>query len=154
MADSIRKRVVAAYIARLETITTGNGYRTDLGLKITQWRTTDWQESELISGPGADVRDKEDPPTVKGRSHRYKLEIETDARMLGSTMKDVAHDILADILDAIATDLGFGGLVQMVEIGDSDVDFDQKNRKLGTTQLTVTLSYVTNLFSPDVLARQ
>lgn len=55
MADSVRSKIVAAVMARMQTITTGNGYQTDIGDNVNDWRTQ-YQEDEL---PAVSVCDLE-----------------------------------------------------------------------------------------------
>lgn len=46
MADSKRQKIVDAIIARMETILTANGYDTDLGTQVADWRLN-WQDDDL-----------------------------------------------------------------------------------------------------------
>lgn len=46
MPDSKRQRLVAAIVARMQTILTVNGYATNIGRTVEDWRTN-WQQDEL-----------------------------------------------------------------------------------------------------------
>lgn len=153
MPDSIRQQIMDALVVRLRTILTADGYETNLGLNITEWRTTDVQVSELTSNPVADVRDVSESVVISGGNEIHSLEVEITAYVLGSTMQTGTRDVIADIDAAIGTDPTFDGLVQKLPpVGNESVRTEQKDRKVGSVDINLTLDYVTGRFSPFALA--
>ena len=56
MADSKRQKLVDAIVARMQTILTANGYETDLGTNVADWRLN-WQDDDLGSTGAISVCD-------------------------------------------------------------------------------------------------
>src|SRR4051812_1029629 len=57
--DSKRQRIIDAIIARMQGISIGTGYKTDLGAHVEDWQTN-WSEDDL---PGLSVCDLINGPT-------------------------------------------------------------------------------------------
>jgi hypothetical protein len=150
MADSIRQQIVSAFKTRIQTIKISNGYETNIGNNIFEWKTTDFQESEL---PGADIRDTGEEVEVRGGNHIYTLTIELEAKITGATMATQARDIIADCMKAIGVDPRLGGLVQETKpVNNESLGFEQKDKKIGSLTMKFTLTYITRAFSPYTLA--
>ena len=153
MALSVRQQIVDALIALLRTITTINGYETDLGLNITEWRTEDWQESEL---PGCDVRDPGEETEVKGQHHYNIISIELEAKVQSSTAPSVVRDIIADINKAIGTvtkTSTLGLLVtQISPVENESIDFEKKDKSFGGALMKIDISYRIKAFQPYAVA--
>ncbi len=49
MADSKRQQIISAIKTGLQSITIANGYETDLGSSIYEWRLAEYQSMELPS---------------------------------------------------------------------------------------------------------
>lgn len=150
MADSIRQQIVDAILTRMQTILIVNGYETDLGNNVFEWRTTDLQESEL---PGLIVRDVSEDVAVRGGNHVCTLNIEVEAKASGTTSATVIRDIIADITKAIGTDINFSNLVQETEpVENESLGFEQKDKKFSGATMRFNCVYVTNAFDPYNLA--
>jgi hypothetical protein len=153
--DSIRQQIVDALVTRLEGILVNKGYETDLGLNIFEWRTTDFQESEL---PGCVVRDPDEETEVKGQYHYNKLNIEIEAKTKNSpvtalTTARESRKVIADITRAIGTDPTFGGLAIMTDPVDNEsLDMEQKDRQFGSILMKLNILYRTKMFQPFSVA--
>ncbi len=150
MASSVRQLIVDALIARLQTITTINGYETELGSNITEWRTEEWQESDL---PGCDVRDPDESTEVKGQHHYNTINFEIEAKVQSATAPDVVRDVIADINKAIGTDPTFGGLAYNVTpVENESIDFEKKDKSFGGVTMKLEISYRIKAFQPYAVA--
>jgi DNA replication initiation complex subunit (GINS family) len=153
MADSVRQQIVDAFIALLTTITTVNEYETNLGLNITEWRTEDWQESDL---PGCDVRDPDETTEVKGQHHYNTVSIELEAKVKNTAAPGVVRDVIADINKAIGTVAktdALGSLVtQISPVENESIDFEKKDRSFGGVLMKLNISYRIKAFKPYTVA--
>ncbi len=150
MPSSVRQQIVDAFITRMRTIKTINGYETELGSNVTEWRATEWQESEL---PGCDVRDTGESTEVKGQYHYNTVSIELEAKVQSATAPDVVRDVIADINKAIGTDPSFGGLAYNVTpVENESIDFEKKDKSFGGVLMKLDISYRIKAFKPYTVA--
>ncbi|GAF85152.1 unnamed protein product [marine sediment metagenome] len=146
MPDSVRQQIINAFKTRLGTVLIAGGYETDLGSNVFEWKTAEWQESEM---PGVDVRDPSEAGVIRGGDHEFALSIELEVKVTGTTSPSQVRDIIGDIITAIGTDPGFGGLVQGFEpVQNPSMGFDQKDKTFGSILLNFDLRYLTKAFTP------
>lgn len=118
--DSKRQQIIDAIDARLKTIKTVNGYETDAGNNVFEWRATPLQDSEL---PALLFRDTTSPVDDETYSmHLHTLSVEITLVASGATSADIIRKMLADIQKAIGTDATWSGiaadtLLRTVDIG-------------------------------------
>lgn len=153
MADSVRQQIVEALKALLQTIRTINGYETELGANVSEWRTTEWQESEL---PGCDIRDPSEATEVKGQYHYNTLDIEIEAKIKGSTVTTEVRNVIAEITKALGTvtrTSTLGLLVtQISPVDNESLDMEQKDRKFSSTLMRFNILYRIKAFKPYSVA--
>jgi hypothetical protein len=151
MADSKRQQIVSAIKTRLQGITVANGYETDLGNAIYEWRLSAYQSTEL---PGADLRDTTETVGVTVGSHEHKMTAEV--KVLGST-SSLPADIrkrLADVVKAAGTDLTWGGLAEDTAAAGQDLIEAEVNItgtglvKVCAASVRFEVSYTTAPFNP------
>ncbi len=149
MAESIRQQIMSALKTRMQTITTGNGYVTNIGSNVFEWRTTDFQVSEL---PAMDIRDTGEEVEVRGGNHIYTLTVEIESKVSGATSGADMRDIMADIIKAIGTDTGFSNLVQDTKpVQNESTGLGQNDKKIGSILMTFEMRYLTKAFTPFTL---
>ncbi len=137
---------MTALITRLQTITVSNGYETDIGSSVYEWRVMNFEETEL---PAMDVRDKGETVEVRGGNHDYTLSIEIETRVSGSTAATTMRDIIADVMKAIGTDSSFNSLVQNTKpVQNEIVEIDQKDKRISSVLQTFEVKYLTKAFKP------
>lgn len=153
MADSKRQQIMNAIKTRLQSISVANGYETDLGNCIYEWKLSVYQSTEL---PGADLRDTTE--TVVNTIELHQHDMTVDVKILGNTTS-LAADIrkrLADVVKAVKTDLTWGGLAEnTVIIGEDLIEAEISIAGTGTVKVNgasarFTVSYITALFDPYV----
>lgn len=109
MADSKRQKIVDAIVARMATILTANGYDTDLGTLVEDWRIH-WQDEDLGSTGAISVCDlpAEAAPT-EGRANPQNtiwlmpVQIRFQFRRT-DTIAELVRKGIRDINAAIRTD--------------------------------------------------
>lgn len=153
MASSVRQQIVDALVALLRTVKTINGYETELGSNVTEWRTTEWQESEL---PGCDVRDTGEETEAKGQYHYNTVHAELEAKVQDASAPGVVRNVIADINKAIGTVTktdALGSLVtQISPVENESIDFEKKDRSFGGVLMKIDISYRIKAFKPYTVA--
>lgn len=145
MATSVRESIVASIITRLQTITTINGYETNLGSNVFDWKVIDVQESDL---PCVTVKDTSEDVEVRGRNHLCRLQIELEAKAAGVD-KSIPRKVLADVQKAIGVDPNFDNQVTSTEpVENETLDFEQQNKVFSSIIMKFVVNYATLAFQP------
>jgi len=140
MADSIRQQIMAAFITRMKTITTANGYTINLGTDVREWRAASIEASEL---PFMVVRDVTDtmPEVSTGGRRDHQLEVEIDVLFASSTSVKDARNIVADIAAAIGTDETFGSLAYNTDLVSASLELEQTDKIYTGAQVALVIMY-------------
>ncbi len=108
MADTKRQQIVDAVKARLQTILTAGGYRTDAGGNVSEWRASDWGQNE---DPGLILRDEDWDSSAIGPGYQdHDLHLSVECVAVGTGTAATVRQMAADVLQAAAVDDTFGGL--------------------------------------------
>lgn len=140
MAESIRQRIIDAVRARLATIRTANGYKTDIGRNVREWQTTPLPVDEL---PAVCFRDPDNGIaewTMRERDNRVALMIEAAGKDVApATVRAYAEDLYR----AIGIDETWGGLALVTEpLGDT-IDLRTEGEDIGRATVRISIEYQT-----------
>lgn len=144
-ATTVRQQIVTAIDTRLHGILTANGYRTNLGSNVYTWKTEPFTASQI---PGADIQDgAEDTVFITCGEHLHRLTV--NVRVVSTTEADVRKAI-ADVVQAVGTDVEFSGLAQDTGIDtDGSVGQDQRGETLMYAgRVTLIVEYTSDPFTP------
>lgn len=142
----IRDQVVAAVVAQLQTINTGNGYLTDLAAEdVYEWRGWAFEPDET---PALIVRDTTDTPApLAYDTWQHALTIEIEAVAVApvgqSTAAATLRNLLADILKAVQADETWGDLAENTVVTEIDLQKEEGTRDLGAAVVTLAIQYET-----------
>jgi hypothetical protein len=146
MPDSRRQQIIDQIKTLLATVTIANGFKTNLGANVFEWKGIDFQESEI---PGVDVRDPSEDVETKGGRHFYTLTIEIEAKVSASATTDEAREVLADIQTLMGSNQNLGGLAHLVRpVQNELLDFEKMNNKFGSVAMRFEIQYATKAFQP------
>lgn len=145
MADSKRQQIVNAIKARLEGISTGASYETNLGASVHEWRDTALQESEC---PGAIFRDTVDPEELTFGEHVHTLALEVELFALGADAPTTLRKMIADVVKAFGTDRKLGGLAQDMMHRADLLATERESRRLAGAVVRFDVIYTTGQFDP------
>lgn len=146
MAISIRQQIVTGLLVRLRTILVSNGYETNLGSNIFEWKTTDFQPSEM---PGAAVRDvPEGPPVVRGDIHMHVLGFSVEIKVSDADPATVLRAAVADVEKAVGLSPKFSTFLVLNPVSNPDFDVEQNDSKLGSATVEFSVVYQTPAFAP------
>lgn len=140
-----RQQVVEALDTLLKTILTTNGYETDLGNNVFEWRATPLAEDET---PGIIWRDTADTIDLTIGENQHNLNFEILLFAQGTTAPSTIRKMIADVVKAIGSDLTLGGLVEDIKQNSENIGTDQAERFNAVAMLTFTVIYTTEPFNP------
>ena len=123
MAKSIRQSIVESIIARLQTITVANGYETNLGSNVFDWKLSAVQEGSL---PCVALRDTNETIERRGGNHLHTLSNELEAKADGSDSQVYNTD----------------------PVENEQLDFEAENKEFSTINMTFSVKYSTLAFQP------
>lgn len=135
-----------AFLSALATIKKTNGYETDVGLNIYEWREEpfDASFSEAIN-----VRELE---VVLGRTHDgddHVLNVELEVHTTGPNAIRTYRAIKGDVMELIRNNIDWGGLasdtkMQNEEIGESA----KEENRIGNFLIPVQIEFTTEYMNP------
>ena len=139
---SDRQEIVDAIKNRLSSIRTANGYGTELGLHVFEWKVTVFADSEL---PGVAFRDTEQ--TVAELTGGYRNNSLTIEFILGAatgaSTPGIVRQAIADVLRCIDSDPTWGGLAWDTAIQTDEMFMDHDGKLTGLAKVTAVVKYQT-----------
>lgn len=143
-----RAAIVEQVKSRFSGIRITNGYRTDIGTHVYEWKTTPFYEEEL---PGINIRDFQEVQTqqVSNRHHR-ELQMEVDIALSGTLADEQIREAIGDIESAIGVDRRWGTLAFNTDLVDNQMDVVQDDIILGVGRVRFNITYRTESLNPDL----
>lgn len=142
MSQSKRELIFAEVKARFASITQANGYRTDIGLKLTEWQRTPKEVDQL---PGVDVRDEVEETVIETKAsgvYERGLMITAIAETLEpDATASEARKCLADMIAAVGVDPTWGGLARRTLPVEDEVLVDEAGQRIGGARLMFRVEY-------------
>tara|TARA_R110000822_G_scaffold144541_5_gene283212 strand:- start:1037 stop:1525 length:489 start_codon:yes stop_codon:yes gene_type:complete len=157
MADDIRQKIMDEVVVRFTTITTANGYETNIGSSVSLWR--DLKSTPLV-GDEPDAVNIMDVTTLTDKSNQpvgtalHTMEIRAEAATQDTSMArdKKVRKMLADMVKAIGTDrkwtVSGTTLAWDTSIESSEIDVEQGGEIVGQCQLVFNILYRTLDFDP------
>lgn len=106
---TIRQQIVTAVAARLATILTANGYQTDLGENVFQFKPEPWTTTEM---PGTDLREEVTDDTLSFGLEIHTMKVICRCMVTGAASNEDVRKVHGDITTMVGTDPTWGGLAQ------------------------------------------
>lgn len=154
MANSIRQTVIDALKTRLATITTGNGYETNIGSNVKEWYTGDANDTYMpminITDGNVDLRmDGDDLGGIRMGKERHEIDCRLEIRLSnGTSTSTTLRKAIADVYKALGVDRTLGGLCKDLRPRTDTMSIDQQDKVIGTANVTISLFYETALLNP------
>lgn len=138
---TIRQQIIDAIQTRFEGITVVNGYNSDMGLHISQWKATPLNADDF---PALEYRDiacnRVDGAPIGFFRWALNMEIEIVTASGATTITDV-REMLADVYKAIGTDETWGALAQWTEQPSDAVIIEQQDKIIGGAKILFNIVY-------------
>lgn len=151
MPNSIRQIILTALDTRLKAILIASGYETDLGLSVFEWRTTEFQATEL---PGITWRDyaasEAVPITIMGASSKVEQALDVEMDIMVQDGPDTGSTIrkcIADVQKAIGIDPTWGGLAVGTDDSGNETMRDQAGKITGSVTMRIRITYRTKAWN-------
>lgn len=137
-----RQEIVDALKARLATIRTANGYDTNLGLHVFEWKVTAFAGTEM---PGVAFRDTEQSVTeLTGGFRNVSLTVEFIlGAASGAATAAVVRQGIGDVVRCIDSDPTWGGLAWDTTIQSDEMFMDHDGKLTGLAKVTSVVKYQT-----------
>jgi hypothetical protein len=156
MADTIRKQIIDAVIARLKTIKTantvpiaGNNYQTNIGEHVWKERAANFTPADIVKPGALNVFfPHEKDSNEVSRHHDHEMRVEVIAVIADDNTEDFCESVIADLTQAIGADITFGGKARDVLPGEFEKDVEQESKKIVGFRRTFTIRYRTLRFDP------
>ncbi len=152
MPETIRQQIINAIDVRLKTILVSNGFKTNLGLNVFEWRVTELTEAEL---PALIYRDTEsavgDSPPESFDRQRQLLDIEIDVVVSGSTAPADLRKAIGDVMVAIGSTREareWNDLAEDTIQGSESISIEHEERRVAGARLFFSIQYVSGIFNP------
>lgn len=151
--DSYRQLIMDRIRARISSIKRANGYRTDIGRKGYEWKSTPFQAADI---PGYDLRDVRDEKSDAGgtrTAHTLRVEITAVVKGDEGKVPSQMRDAIADISQAIAVDPTWGlgepddqhRLVTSTDpISEEGAEVIHEGKRYGVVSVAVVVNYITD----------
>lgn len=138
--------IITAILAKLRTISIANGYETEAGSNIFEWRANPLEETEM---PGIVLRDTFPEEVITVGAHEHTLLIELFIFTTGADAVAQARKVIADINKAMGSvDRTWGGLAEdTVPAAGGGIGTDQANKFFAVAVKPYNVIYTTEPFN-------
>lgn len=134
----IRQQIIDRIKEELQRISVENGYYTELGKNVYEWRDSPLSRDEMPAVVFRDALGYVEPSTF-GRI-RWVLRVEFG--VFGRTPEET-RQALADVLKAlkVCEEDRFGGLALFIEVQQTEMGIERHDIETGAVILTVNITY-------------
>ncbi len=139
MADK-RQQIVDAIRWRLAGILVANGYNTDVGRHVFEWKVTAFADSDL---PGVAFRDI-DPKVRELTGGMQDVSLPVDfiiGAASGASTMQIVRAAIEDVLSAINSDFTWGGLAWDTAIDTIEAFAEHEGKLTGLAKIAATVKY-------------
>ncbi|MFA6054035.1 MAG: hypothetical protein WC769_01545 [Thermodesulfovibrionales bacterium] len=140
---SRRQDIVDLINTRLAAITVANGYKTNIGPNITEWKTDDFPEADL---PGGTWKDSDvtvaQPEKKNAHEHTIDIVFTGYCKAAAADVPALARTIIEDVHKAIGVDPLWNAKAIRTLPGKNLIEIEQDNKTIA--RVTVNFSIVYN----------
>jgi hypothetical protein len=153
MADTKRQKIVAAVIARMQTIRMVNGYQTEIGARVEDWARR-FDEEELKAQPSKAILGVYDLPDEVGKDGKHaigethRLRMQVRIFITGSTLATELRKMIGDVVAAIGKDILWGYLAMDTEPSTEGFVVPNAAMEVAGAAVEFIVVYATATFDP------
>jgi hypothetical protein len=143
---SKRQDIVTAVMARMATITTGNGYASNVGQKVFEWQLKPVNASDLpcilVSDPAENNLGPGEGSTRNSGYRSFGLDFEVSL-LLAETNATAAkaRAAISDVIKAIGTDQMWGQRARRSEPVSDELILDSEGERISGVRMKFTVEY-------------
>jgi len=142
---TLRPRLLSALVTQLEQIRIPDGFATDAGQRVFEWRdalTEPVQPEEMECVVWRDTEEEVTP--LSAAVHECRLSVEVlGFCSLGDLSAERARALLGDLHQAIGLDPTLGGLALVMLPQSAAIEIDRQNQRTAAARLRLVLVYRT-----------
>lgn len=152
MPTSLRQQIIENVKTQLKTILVGNGFNSNLGQNVFDWKTSAWGQNEM---PGLSVEDGSHntqswtlgkPGTGKVQQ-TINLEIFIKVES-GTTPAETLRGMIADVIQAIGNNFTFGLTNVWTEQDQDAALLVQEKNVISGARLGFKVHYISGVLNP------
>lgn len=145
MPDTIRQQIISTVDTRFKTILVANGYQTNLGDHVFEWRT---KENPLSASEldGLIYRDT-DEEKIEGAGSNFENTVKVEIE-ISSTSPSQIRKCLADLEKAAFVDRFWNGLAIRTRLSGNKSAKTQKENIFVASQVILEIDYLTVMGDP------
>jgi hypothetical protein len=150
--STVRQKITVALGVSLGKIRIADGYATDAGLRVSEWR----DDQEAVQPEEMDSiiwRDRgEEVVALTAAVHEFRLALEISGFAApGDTTPSRARALLGDILKALGNDPTLGGGVILFLPVSTTMNVVRQTLRVASVQVSLLATYRTPAWEPSVL---
>lgn len=148
---SVRKNIIDALETGFKTILISNGYRTDIGSTVYQWKTTAINQDETQS---LILKDTNNGIVESNHiNHEHLLNVEIGVFYSGTDPVSNVRDAMLDVYEWIGRDenMYLGGNSYQIEYKGDQMESEHPEQVTADGLINIEVSYITQAFKPDVI---
>lgn len=145
MANSKERTIRAAVIARMQTILTTNGYKTNIGARVEDSRPN-WDQKDDLPATSVfqgttQVEPNEDNVTFCIRLMPVMIKVFFERLATPTLTAQFADDAIADVIKAIGTDPTFSNVVLKTRPKGHGMEFTENTFEISGAQIEIEVAY-------------
>lgn len=145
--STVRQRLIDAIRASLGVISLQNGYSTDAGLSIHEWRDPETEPIQDSEMPCILIRDESgDVSDLDYDTSEHSLTLNVSVVDQGDDAPRLARSLEGDVLKAFGVDQTFGGLCHYFQLSNSITSVRQSGKRSAGIMLTFDVKFRTKAF--------
>jgi len=164
MADTIQDQIMDAVATACATITTANGYKTDVGNNVFEWKTKPWSSTDNEM-PGISFKDATDTITwTKMRSagtgipggiweHNLRVQFQVAIELADDSTNDAValktRSAVSDVYRMIRLNWNWGGLAKWSKPVDHTLELQEEENTLGGSTVSIDIVFETLAYNID-----
>lgn len=142
-----RQQIMDAVKARMETISIGNNYSSNLGERIFVWRLSNLADTEL---PAIVIRDVSNSAVENATIGMFRWALGIELQIIcsdGSTTADQLRAMIQDVYTAIGTDTVWSALANLTTQPSDEMQIVQEDRIIGGATIRFNIEYDSALWA-------
>jgi len=144
-----RQQIIDTIKTKLAAIKTANGYYTNIGDNVFEWKANPMETSKL---PGVEVRDTEETLlSAESQStynlHDFMMTVELKVLCAESTPTATVRKMIIDVYKLIGANLTWSDYAIYTYLISNAIDLDQQNKLIAGATITIQIYYRTTAWS-------
>lgn len=149
---TIRQQIVDAVVARLQTITTNNGYQTNIGAEVSEWPIA-YEQEDLVALPSKaalgvfDLVNSATEDKSDSRLMQNELPLQVRIYHVKAATPAELRTMIGDVMNALSVDKRWGGLAWHTESKSDGFIIPKDSFEIDGAAVEVTIKFLSKPLS-------